>query len=227
MQSEPQKTSADAAHLAQKVAHELNSPLDGVMRFVSLAQRRAKEGHYEDIQRYLADAEFGLRRMAEILRDLTDVPGPAQDAFSQSASLAEILQQAIRTLATLAETRHVSVQLLPAHDAAVQVDVRLYQVVCNILKNAIEATPGGGHVTISANRSGHGLTIVITDSGSGIAPEHASRLFEPFFTTKSEQRGMGLGLALSREVLAKLGGNLSLQNCATQPGCQATINVPV
>src|SRR6188768_1962929 len=66
----PDGSEQPVAKLAAKVAHELNNPLDAVLRFVSLAQRKAQMGEIADLQRHLADAQFGLQRMAEILRDL-------------------------------------------------------------------------------------------------------------------------------------------------------------
>src|ERR1035437_9492248 len=64
---------AAVSQLAAKVAHELNNPLDAVLRFVSLAQRKAKADQYTDIDKYLADAQFGLQRMTEVLRELIDL----------------------------------------------------------------------------------------------------------------------------------------------------------
>ena len=72
MPDAPQEFSS-AARLAAKVAHELNNPLDAVLRFISLAQHKAKAGQYGDIDRHLSDAQFGLQRMAEILRELMDI----------------------------------------------------------------------------------------------------------------------------------------------------------
>jgi signal transduction histidine kinase len=228
MQPTPRKTSDPAAQLAQKVAHELNSPLDGVMRFISLAQRRIKEGRYEDIERYLADAEFGLKRMADILRDLTDTPTPVAGPFAHLAPLGEILEQSIRTLAPAAERRAVSVCLAAMPQPSPQVDVHLYQVLCNILRNALEASPPSGKVTIAATFAPDNvLSITITDSGPGLSAEVAAHLFEPFFTTKSHQQGMGLGLALSRDILTKLGGTIRLQSRSPDPGCQAVMTLPL
>jgi signal transduction histidine kinase len=211
--------------LARKVAHELNSPLDGVMRFVALAQRKVKDGQYADIERYLADAEFGLQRMAEILRELTDVrPAPLAEPTAQKLPLADVLTQAVRTLAPLAQANHVHVHVAPP--PPVQVDPHLYQVVTNLLKNAAQAMPHGGTATVQADATDNTLTLRVLDTGPGIAPHHQHRLFEPFFTTKPSTQGMGLGLALCRDIVTKLGGSITLRNRQDFQGCEAVVVVP-
>ena len=131
--------------LAAKVAHELNNPLDAVLRYVSLAQRKAKSGDYSDIQRYLADAQFGLQRMAEVLRELMDIGRQTNEILSRPnlIPLTDLVAGAIRTAAAQAEQKHVSLvvkNLLPA-SVAPTYDLRLSQVLANLLKNAVEASP--------------------------------------------------------------------------------------
>ncbi|MGN6369927.1 MAG: histidine kinase dimerization/phospho-acceptor domain-containing protein, partial [Phycisphaerae bacterium] len=107
--------------LAAKVAHELNNPLDAVLRYVSLAQRKAKSGQFSDIERYLADAQFGLQRMAETLRELMDLGRQTNDILSggsrqNTVPLADLIAGAIRTAAAHAEQKHVALiikNLLP------------------------------------------------------------------------------------------------------------------
>ena len=219
-------------HLARKIAHELNSPLDGVMRFIALAQRKVRDRNFDDIERYLADAEFGLQRMAEILRDLTDAPPRPAAQASTHIDLAELLAQAVRTFSTMAELRHITIHLEQHALPAPRVDVHLYQVLCNLLKNALEAMPLGGTAVISTHytpttSAPARLILTITDTGTGIAPQHQAHLFEPFFTTKPQGQGMGLGLTLCRDILTKLNGTITLTNRPTHPGCQATVDLPL
>jgi signal transduction histidine kinase len=239
------------AKLAAKVAHELNNPLDAVLRFVSLAQRKNQLGNPTDVERHLADAQTGLQRMAEILRELMDIGRQTHEILTQPqrVPLDDILAQATRTIAALAEQKAVRVMVENHITAAPTAgyDLRLAQILSNLLKNAVEASPENTAVRLSVNlqpstdggpkqaslfstdhwplTTGR-LTITIEDSGPGIDPAVLPRLFTPFATTKPRGKGHGLGLAISRELTLSLGGALTLEN-APGGGCRATICLPV
>ncbi len=217
------------AKLAAKVAHELNNPLDAVLRLVSLAQRKSKTGDYADVDRHLADAQFGLQRMAEILRELMDLGRQTHElaARAQPAALGDLMTQAARTIAAQAEQKQVAVVVenaVPAESVGggPRYDLRLSQVLVNLLKNAVEAGPEGSTVRLTAGREGDGMKITIEDAGPGIDAELMPRLFMPFVTTKPRGQGHGLGLAISRELVVTLGGTLTLENRAIG-GCVATV----
>ena len=222
--------------LAAKVAHELNNPLDAVLRFVSLAQRKAKAGAFSDVGRHLADAQFGLQRMAEVLRELMDIGRQTNEILSRPARLplADLMARAMRTAIAQAEQRGVTLMarnLLP-EGIKPEYDLRVAQVLSNVLKNAIEASPEQGTVRISvqvAEREDRSkLLIGVEDSGAGVAPEFLTQLFMPFVTSKPHGEGHGLGLAISRELMMSLGGELTLEN-RTGPasGCVAMITLPL
>ena len=114
-------------------------------------------------------------------------------------------------------------------------DQRLVQILSNLVKNAIEASPEGGTVRIAialSSQSAGSLTITVEDSGPGIAPELLPRLFTSFVTTKEGVGGVGgghgLGLAISRELVLSLHGTLTLENrAAPATGCLATVTLPL
>jgi signal transduction histidine kinase len=102
------------------------------------------------------------------------------------------------------------------------------QVVSNLVANAIDALPANGalrirvqHAREMANSDRLGGKIVIADTGSGISPQHRKKLFEPFYTTKQDV-GTGLGLWVSREIVQKHGGNISLRSSIV-PGHSGTV----
>jgi signal transduction histidine kinase len=107
--------------------------------------------------------------------------------------------------------------------------VELRQVFLNIISNAIQAMPDGGHlrlkVTESRARNGHsGIRVDICDTGVGIKPEHAARIFEPFFSTK-EVKGTGLGLWISRGIIQKYGGAIRFRTARFNSGCVTCFSV--
>ncbi|HEY4329645.1 MAG TPA: HAMP domain-containing sensor histidine kinase [Phycisphaerae bacterium] len=218
------------AKLAAKVAHELNNPLDAVLRFVSLAQRKSKSGDYSDVDRHLADAQYGLQRMAEILRELMDIGRQSNDILArpQPLPLSELIAQALHTIAALAETKHISLLAengLPANITP-RYDLRLSQVLANLLKNAVDAGPEQSTVRLATCLVNSELFITIQDCGPGINADLFPQLFTPFVTTKPRGSGHGLGLAISRELIISLHGSLTLENYLPT-GCLATIALPL
>jgi two-component system, NtrC family, C4-dicarboxylate transport sensor histidine kinase DctB len=239
-QAFPAPNGPEVTKLAAKVAHELNNPLDAVLRFVSLAQRKAKSGDYSDLDRHLADAQFGLQRMAEILRELMDIGRQTNALLAHQNSngtapnllpLADLLERARRTTAALAEQKHIHVRIDNALPANVRprYDLRLAQIFSNLLKNALEASPDGSTIIVTLAHGPDGrLHVTVTDAGPGLSPELLPHLFTPFVTTKGEGTGHGLGLAISRELAISLGGTLTLDNgSGATPGCVATLTVPL
>jgi signal transduction histidine kinase len=97
---------------------------------------------------------------------------------------------------------------------------QLKQALINLVLNAIQATPPGGAVQVTAAAETEGLRIVVIDSGSGIAPDMLERIFDPYFTTKPQ--GTGLGLPIALRIIAAHGGTL---NVSSTPGEGTTVEV--
>jgi signal transduction histidine kinase len=92
---------------------------------------------------------------------------------------------------------------------------RLQQVVLNLVKNALAATPQGGSIVVRVEATADVVRLVVTDTGPGIAVEMQTRLFEPFFTTRASQGGTGLGLAVVRAIAVEHGGSVAVRS---EPG---------
>lgn len=102
-------------------------------------------------------------------------------------------------------------------------DYQLYNCIENIVNNSIEAMAGGGELFIETEAQNGFVSISIKDTGPGIPEEVMKNLFKPFFTTKSI--GSGLGLYTSKEIIEKMGGNITV-SCEIEKGCKVTINLP-
>jgi signal transduction histidine kinase len=195
---------AAAGRVAARVAHELNNPLDGVMRYISLAQRVAGEAA-ED---YLASARAGLMRMAEIIRGLLEQGGLRRQG-GQKASVEQLLDEALATFAPRAQALGVAVVCDLADGSAVLADGSVFQVFCNVIKNALDAMPNGGILTVRMRRREDRCVIEFGDNGCGMTEREAGRAFEPFYTTKPPGEGTGLGLSICRELLSRMGGTIT------------------
>ena len=206
---------ADIGEVAAKVAHDLNNPLDGVCRYIGLAQRT--KGAQSD--RHLESARAGLTRMAGIIRQLLD-RGNSRSGM-QVSPLGQLLAEACNAMQPAAQSGGVTIKCRCA-DLVCQADGQLFQVFCNIIKNAIDAMPDGGALTVSHRLAGDCVELQFTDTGGGIAGEQLEKIFEPFYTTKPLGKGNGLGLSICRQIVGSLGGMI----CAgSAPGHGATITI--
>jgi len=208
---------AATGSLAAKVAHELNNPLDGVMRYIGLAQRHCEP----EVARYLSGARDGLMRMAQIIRGLLDQARPWQIA-GERTGVQRLLDEAVGVMQPRAHSLGVAVICDFDDRAEGLVEGSVFQVFCNIIKNSLDAMPDGGRLRISLSPTRRGCEVLFVDNGCGLPDGQAERIFEPFHTTKAPGEGSGLGLALCREILGQLGGAITAE---PNPGGGAVFRV--
>ncbi|MCJ7544414.1 MAG: HAMP domain-containing histidine kinase [Phycisphaerae bacterium] len=206
--------------VAARTAHEMNTPLDGVLRYIGLALRalEGKPRQAHQAKEHLAKAREGLLRMAGIIHDVLN------ESSGGHETLGSLLGEAVSAFAPRAEATGVTVACDLADAGDTGADARLFQVFCNVIKNALDAMPAGGVLTIHAHRVQGRCTVEFADTGCGLTDEQARRVFEPFYTTKPPGAGVGLGLAISREIVAALGGTIA---AAPRPGGGAAIAITV
>lgn len=213
---------AAVGKLCATVAHELNNPLDGILRFLNLALRVAEPPADPRIVQYVSQARDGVMRLVQIVRALLEFSRSAPPRIAPQ-DVFQLIEEAIRTLegkaaaGSVAIVCHFQQTELPALAGA-----NLFQVFCNLIQNAIDAMPQGGTLTIRGGLEAGELVIHFEDTGAGL-PAQAERLFEPFFTTKAPGKGTGLGLAVSREIVERCGGRLSAGNRRDRQGAVFTL----
>jgi two-component system NtrC family sensor kinase len=222
---ESAESMAAVGKLAARVAHELNNPLDGTLRFIGLCERVLEESA-ERPRAYLESARQGLRRMAQIVADLL--------AFSRStpmlrerSSINRIVEEAMHYLSDHAD-RHRVILAADFRDEASMPGMegtRLFQVCSNLIRNGIDAMPEGGCLTMTTALIGEEVYLRFEDTGAGL-PEEVEKVFEAFYTTKAAGEGTGLGLAICREYIQQLNGRLEAENRA-EGGARFTIRIPL
>ena len=208
--------------LAAGVAHELNNPLDGVLRYVNFAIAKLPQEAVEVT--YLLQARQGLRRMADIVRDLLQFSRNANvDNAGEDAE--RLARDAVEQIVAAATGRTIETRYeFPPE--GVHVPRAVFQVLGNLAKNAVDAMPHGGKLSVGATVASGRVKLFVRDTGGGIPAEIRERVFEPFFTTKEVGKGTGLGLSISQRIVERLGGTLTIET-ETDQGTTAFIEVPV
>jgi len=204
---------AATARIAASIAHEINNPIAGIKHAFLLVQEAVPQTH--PYHAYVGKIQREIDRIAQIVRQMFKLYQP--ESQNQHASA---VRTAISDVTTLLEStarqREVTIDqtLCALCDASAAVPMsqegQLYQVLYNVVQNAIEASPVSGVVTISAALADRLVTITVTDQGEGVVPHLEERIFEPFFTTKLG--GMGLGLSISKSLVENAGGSLELDS---------------
>lgn len=214
---------AAVGKLASKVAHELNNPLDGILRYTNLAIRRVRELDDAKVAEYLEHARAGILRMSQIISTLLEFSRNTANTFEQ-ATINKIAEDAVAAMAGKASESKVAVVCNFQQDMPVVRGSNIFQVFCNLIKNAIDAMPEGGTLVITTQVVGPDVVVTFEDTGIGL-PEDADRIFEPFFTTKPFGQGTGLGLAVCREIVEKYSGSITARRREPR-GAALTVRIP-
>ncbi len=200
---------ASIGRLARGVAHELGTPLSVIEGRAHRALRR--EDVPEAVRVTLDEIRREVRRLEQIVRQLLDFARGRQESRSRLIPMEAPARGALASVAHEAQTAGVLLDLAEdPPDLKVHADpVRLEQALVNLLRNAVQATPGG-RVELAWEESEEGVRIRVSDDGPGVPEELASKVFEPFFTTKPVGEGTGLGLAVVHGIVEEYGGSIRL-----------------
>ena len=216
---------AAVGKLAARVAHELNNPLDGILRYINLAVRRMDAAGDERVLDYLAESRKGLLRMAQILSELLEFSRSGHSQFEE-ANINATVEEAIRTQQNQADRAGVTIAaIFRTEQMPVLPGGMLFQVCCNLIKNAIDAMPDGGRLTITTGTTDREVVLRFEDTGTGL-PEPIEQVFQPFFTTKGSGQGTGLGLAICKDYIERLRGKITAAQTKAH-GAVFTVQIPL
>ncbi|GAB0116512.1 sensor histidine kinase [Acidisoma sp. 7E03] len=195
---------AGLGRVAAGVAHEIRNPIAAARLQGENALAGSDERRREAIGEMLSQLDRLDMLVTELLA-MTQRAVPRPEHLALPAFLAECLSRH----EAIAAQRQVTLALSGAEGTAVFDPMMIGRVLDNLLGNAVRHSRGGGVVTLSVERDAGRLTILVQDSGEGIAPDLAPRLFEPFVTGRAD--GTGLGLAIARQLADAHGGHLRLR----------------
>jgi len=221
---------AATGRIAARIAHEINNPLAGIKNSFLLVKGAIPTDH--EYFSYVARIESEIDRIARIVRQMFELYRPDQTTRDE-IHLGRTIHDIVALLSTTDPARRVTLEVDVGQvpDVVRLPEDSLRQVLYNLIVNAIEASPEGGRVTISAACSSSWVEIQISDQGSGIPASLRPRIYEPFFTTKSDHPskgtgGLGLGLPISRGIIESLRGTLTF-HCDSGQGTTFQVRLPL
>lgn len=211
--------------MSAKLAHEIRNPLSTVVINMHLLQKTMAAQLDADKKSLLDVMAVELRRVQGIVEDYLKFarlprlrPAPL--------SLNTLIEQRVPLLQSSLGNSKVKLEIRLASDLPlIHADQeQLWQAMLNLARNAVEAMPDGGTLTIQTATDGGFVLLRVSDTGKGISEEARDRIFQPFFSTKST--GTGLGLALVQQIILEHGGDIE---CSSQPnrGSTFTLRLPL
>jgi signal transduction histidine kinase len=215
--------------LAAGIAHEISSPLFGVM---GLAEAIQDEDDLELVRGYAADIVEYSRSIKDIVVELSGYSRTAESEYLTTVDLGRVMEDAVRLVVRSASAEHVPIELdLPSGLYLHARTNEMQQVFVNLVKNAIEAViehhgPTGGKVRLAAGQTDGAVWAKVSDNGPGIPAEKQSVVFDPFYTTKPPGKGTGLGLNIVYRIVTKYRGTIGVESAPGQ-GATFTLRFPV
>ena len=217
------------------VSHELRTPLSTIRGYMEGLAEGVVEPSEETWTLLYAEFER-LGRLVDDLRRLSRAEAGRLDLSMAPMSPAEAVRLAVGGMLPLFDEKGVELKSAVSEDLpSVLADVdRVVQVLSNLLSNALRHTPDGGRVVVEAEASDDDeVTFEVTDTGTGIAPDHLERVFERFYRVdKSRSRGearggSGVGLAISRALVEAMGGRIRVHSPGLGEGATFAFTLPV
>ena len=234
-QSDAQQAAALKDEFLSVMSHELRNPLNMININVELLARMPRISQSDLFERVLAGIRNSVRSQAKIIDDLMDVSRARTGKLSLALAPVDV-GQVVRDIIEIeraspsAADFAISLQDHSGRATVLADRVRLEQVLMNLLSNAVKFTPRGGQIHVRIEREATAVRVDVVDSGQGIAPEFLPNMFDMYrqsaSATTRKQGGLGIGLALVREVVTMHGGRVEAFSDGVGKGARFSVWLP-
>ncbi|HET9784953.1 MAG TPA: ATP-binding protein [Terriglobales bacterium] len=202
------------------VSHELRTPLSAILGFSDLLAQGAAgplSQDQQDFARHIHSSGEHLLALINDILDLSRIEAGQLRLQPAAVGLAAAVEEAVEIVAAHAQGKGVKVRTECGAGVKVWADpLRLRQIFCNLLGNAVKFTPAGGEIVVLAAVEGEKVRVTVRDNGIGIAPEHVDAIFDRFrqvdTTARQAGEGTGLGLAITRHLVTQHGGRIWVES---------------
>jgi len=205
---------AATGRLSASLAHEINNPLSSLTDILFVLNAQADLS--EDSRMLLESAKKEVERLSNIAKETL---APHRNSGERVRIKAiELLDASLESFHRQIDQANIRIER--RYDTDTLVDVtpgELRQVFTNLISNAIDAMPQGGSLNLQVFADGQDVKLIFSDTGTGIKAEKLDEIFEPFVTTKGE-KGLGIGLWISRNIVEKLGGTIHVRSSVDKEG---------
>ena len=216
------------------VSHELRTPLNTIRLWTRmLANDKLPPKDRQDGVQMITRAAMAQQQVIDDLFDVSRIASGKLKLSLTETSLADVIKGAVGAVEPVASARGIRMRTRIGSDIGiVRADPgRLQQVIWNLLSNGVKFTPQGGSVNVTAQREDAIVAIEVEDSGIGIKPEFLSQVFERFRQaengTTRVHGGLGLGLAIAKQIVELHGGNISVKSEGDGKGATFRVEVPL
>lgn len=216
------------------LSHELRTPLNAILGWSQILQSRTLDA--TEAKQALKTIERNAKSQSQLIDDILDVSRIITGKLRldvQAVDLPNVLAAAIDAARPAAEAKSIRLQvLLDPQAGPISGDPdRLQQVIWNLLSNAVKFTPKGGRVQLRLERVNSHVEIVVSDTGRGIEAEFLPHVFDRFRQSDGSMTrrhgGLGLGLAIVRQIVELHGGTVSVESAGAEQGATFTVNLPL
>jgi two-component system NtrC family sensor kinase len=202
---------AAMGRLTSQIAHELNNPIYGIMNTLELLKTEIPP---ESKRRRILELSLSeIQRLSEMLRNMLSFSKPEEEK-RRPIKIDELIEGILLVMEKQMKESNIQVETSFAPDIPeiMASTNQMRQVMLNILRNAKEAMPKGGTLTVRTVKEGEMVVIHIQDTGIGIPEKIRDKVFEAFFTTKQKVKGVGLGLSVCYGIIKDHGGEIKIES---------------
>jgi signal transduction histidine kinase len=229
MAAKLQHTEITRRRLLTDIAHELRTPIATVDGYLDAIEDGIERADAETIG-LLRNQVRRLTRLAEDLREVSAADEERLRIERRPVRLDELTRHVLQVMMPPFAAKDVELRLQADTHATVVADpARIEQVLTNVLNNALRHTPAGGAVTVALSADGREVTLSVADTGEGIDRAHLPHLFERFYRAhpRNDDQGSGVGLTISRAIVAAHGGTTTVDSPGIDRGTTVTIKLPL